>query len=110
MFCEKKKSKCPKKERNFQSVKRGKKKNVSVEFRVFEKKEIERKKKFRGKKIKVLFWMKILLSSCSLVGFYCEKEMFFKFGEKEKKVLGVGYPVSWAPCCERTKSWVPCCE
>ncbi len=40
MFCEKKKSKCPKK--NFQSVERGK--NVSVEFRVFGKKmEIERK-------------------------------------------------------------------
>ncbi len=39
MFCEKKKSKCPKK--NFQSVER--KKNVSVEFRVFEKKGIERK-------------------------------------------------------------------
>jgi len=37
-FCEKreKKSKCPKK--NFQSVKKGGEKNVSVEFRVFEKK------------------------------------------------------------------------
>ncbi len=46
-FCEKKKSKCPKK--NFQSVKKGKK-DVSVEFRVFEKKE-----KF-GKKIRV-FWV-----------------------------------------------------
>ncbi len=48
MFCEKKKSKCPKK--NFQSVKRGK--IVSVEFRVFGKKmEIERKvpeKKSKG--------------------------------------------------------------
>jgi hypothetical protein len=35
---------------------RGRKKNVSVEFRVFEKKGIERKK-FRRKKIKV-FWKK----------------------------------------------------
>ncbi len=69
---------------------------MSVEFRVFGKKkkrEIERKVA-RKKRIKV-FWMKILLSSCSLVGFYCEREMFFKF---EEKVLGVCYPVSWAPC------------
>ncbi len=50
MFCEEKKSKCPKK--NFQSVKRGEK-NVSVEFRVFGKKmEIERKV---PEKIKVFF-------------------------------------------------------
>ncbi len=42
MFCEKKKSKCPKK--NFQSVERGK--NVSVEFRVFGKKrKVPEKKK-----------------------------------------------------------------
>ena len=31
------------------------------------------------------------------------------FCKLQRKVLGVGYPVSWAPCCERTKSWVPCC-
>ena len=93
MFCEKKKSKCPKK--NFQSVKKGeKKKNVSVEFRVFGKKR-KLKEKFREKKSKCFFWMKILLSSCSLVGFFCGKEMFLKF---EEKVLGVCYPVSWAPC------------
>ena len=38
-FCEKreKKSKCPKK--NFQSVKKGGEKNISVEFRVFGKKK-----------------------------------------------------------------------
>jgi len=53
------------------------------------------KEKFREKKSKCFFWMKILLSSCSLVGFFCEKEMFLKF---EEKVLGVCYPVSWAPC------------
>ncbi len=42
------------------------KKNVSVGFRVFGKKnEIERK--VPEKKIKV-FWVEILLSSCSLVG------------------------------------------
>ena len=41
MFCEEKKSKCPKKK--FQSVKRGEK-CLSVEFRVFrKKKKIERK-------------------------------------------------------------------
>ncbi len=64
---EKKKSKCLKK--NFQSVERGK--NVSVEFRVFEK-EIERK--VREKKIKVFLGenqsKKILLSLYSLVGLY----------------------------------------
>ncbi len=79
----KKKSKCPKKERNFQSVGRGK--NVSVEFRVFGKKKLK-ERKIQRKKIKVFFWMKILLSSCSLVGFFCEKEMFLKF--EEKKIFG----------------------
>ncbi len=60
---EEKKSKCPKK--NFQSVKKGEKKNVSVEFRVFEKKnEIERK--VPEKKAKYFGW-RFLLSSCSLV-------------------------------------------
>jgi hypothetical protein len=56
VFCEKeeKKSKCPKK--NFQSVKRGwRKKIISVEFRVFEKKigrkiSEEKIKVFLGKK------------------------------------------------------------
>ncbi len=70
MFCEKKKSKCPKK--NFQSVER-EKKNVSVEFRVFGKKKWDLKEKFRKKNQSVfggnLKW-KILLSSCSLVGLY----------------------------------------
>ncbi len=42
----------------------GEGKNVSVKFRVFGK-----KKKSSGKKIKV-FWVKVLLSSCSLVGLY----------------------------------------
>ncbi len=71
MFCEKKKSKCPKK--NFQSVKRGEK-CLSVKFRVFGKKmEIERKVPER-KKIKVFLGENlecgILLSSYSLVGVY----------------------------------------
>jgi len=50
-FCEKreKKSKCPKK--NFQSVKKGGEKNISVKFRVFGKKM---KGKYR-EKIKVFF-------------------------------------------------------
>ena len=68
---------------------------VSVEFRVFGKKRKLEERKIPRKKIKVFFWMKILLSSCSLVGFFYEKEMFLKF---EEKVLGVCYPVSWAPC------------
>ncbi len=29
---------------------------------------------------------------------------------KKKNVWVVDYPVSWAPCCERTKSWVLCCN
>ncbi len=50
------------------------KKIVSVELRVFGKKEWKLKEKFRGKKIKVfldenLKW-RVLLSSCSLVGVY----------------------------------------
>ncbi len=64
MFCEKeeKKSKCPKK--NFQSVKRGwRKKIISVEFRVFEKKELEGK--FR-KKNQSVSWGKILKLRFSL--------------------------------------------
>ncbi len=52
----------------------GKKKNVSVEFRVFGKKKVPREK------IKVFFWMKILLSSCSLIGFYVSLQV--KFTEK----------------------------
>ncbi len=57
MFCEKKKSKCPKKKKKFFKVWRGKK-NVSVEFRVFGKKRKlkERKKKFREKKSKFFFF------------------------------------------------------
>ena len=61
---------------------------------------VRKKKKLKERKIprkknQSFFWMKILLSSCSLVGFFCGKEMFLKF---EEKVLGVCYPVSWAPC------------
>jgi len=73
--------------------------------------------------------MKILLSSCSLVGFYVSLQVKFtekndenfqsifqvnvlklkvRFAEKDKvlkKNVGVvDYPVSWAPCCERTES------
>jgi hypothetical protein len=63
------------------------KKNLSVRRKIFKvwkekkckcrisgvrkKKEIERKKKNSEKKNQSFFWMKILLSSCSLVGFYC---------------------------------------
>ncbi len=58
-----KKSKCPKK--NFQSVEKGK--NLSVEFRVFEKKKL--KEKFEKKNQSVLGEEKgIFLSSFSLVG------------------------------------------
>jgi len=30
--------------------------------------------------------------------------------KREKKCSGRGCPLSWAPCCERTKSWVLGCE
>ncbi len=95
MFCEEKKSKCPKK--NFQSVKKGKKKNVSVGFRMFGKKRMEIERKVPEKKVK------ILLSSCSLVG---RKGFRCSGGEKvkvKKNVWVVGYPVSWVPCC---KTWL----
>jgi len=54
-------------EEKFSKCEEGKKKNVSVEFRVFGKKRIERK--VPGKKSKC-FGVEILLSSCSLVGLY----------------------------------------
>ena len=72
MFCEEKKSKCPKE--NFQSVKRGK----MFKYRI----SGVRKKRIERKVLRKDFWMEILLSSCSLVGFFCEKEMFLKFEEK----------------------------
>ncbi len=48
-------------------------KNVSVEFRVFGKK----RNVWGRKKIKV-FWVKILLSSCSLVGLYVNSQVKVK--------------------------------
>ncbi len=80
-----KKSKCPKK--NFQSVER--EKNVSVEFRVFGKKEL--KEKFREKKSKY-FRVEILLSSCSLVGFYVNLQV--KVTEKNDENLQSIFRVS----------------
>ncbi len=62
-------------------------KNVSVGFRVFGKKKKKLKEKFRERKSKFFFdvlGMKILLSSCSLVGFYCGRGIFFKFEEKKE--------------------------
>ncbi len=53
-------------EEKFSKCEGGKKKNVSVEFRVFEKKN-ERTVPGERKKIKC-FEVEILLSSCSLVG------------------------------------------
>ncbi len=47
------------------------------------------------------------LKGKSEIWIYCEKEMFCK---SQRKVLGVGYPVSWAPCCEWIKGWVPFCK
>ncbi len=84
-----KKSKCFVRKKNL-SVRRKKEffkvwrggKNVSVELRVFGKKRNWKKEKFREKKSK-FFLVKILLSSCSLVGFFCGKEMFLKFGKKK---------------------------
>ncbi len=69
MFCEKKNLSV---RRKIFKVWRGKKKNLSAEFRVFGKKW-KLKEKFREKKSvflgENLKW-KILLSSCSLVGLY----------------------------------------
>ena len=79
--------------KKFFKVWRGEKKCKCRISGVRKKKEIERKK--NSEKKSKFFLVKILLSSCSLVGFFCEKEMFLKF---EEKVLGVCYPVSWAPC------------
>ncbi len=65
----------------------GKGKNVSVEFQLFGKKmEIERK--VPGKKIKV-FWVEILLSSCSLVGLYVNLQVKVKVTGKMMKIFKV---------------------
>ncbi len=129
MFCEKKNLSVRRKK--IFKVWKGRK-NISVEFRVFEKKGIERKG--TGKKSKCFFldenlkW-RILLSSCSLVGLYVslqvkvteKKWKFFKvffwsvfklrlrFAEKGKVkitvIAGVGLEPNhvWAPCC---KTWL----
>ncbi len=141
MFCERKKNLSVR--RKIFKVWKGEK-NVSVGFRVFGKNG--NWKKSSGKKIRV-FWVEILLSSCSLVNLQVkvmgkkmlkifrvcsgwvfevkfaiclgilklkkwnlnlsEKKCFVNFKEK---FVGVGYPVSWAPCCEWNESWVLCCE
>ncbi len=102
-------------------------KNVSVEFRVFGKKNGNWKKS-SGKKIKVFWVLKLklrlqrkfkirdfyLLGSYPLFGLYVVKHGLslksWKLAFQEKKCSGRGCPLSWAPCCEWTKSWVPCCE
>ncbi len=63
-------------EEKFSKCEEGKK-NVSVEFRVFGK-----KRKVPEKKIRV-FWVEILLSSCSLVGLYVNLQI--KVTEKKRK-------------------------
>ncbi len=107
-------------EEKFSKCEEGKKKNVSVEFRVFGK---ELKEKFRGRKKSKWFGVEILLSSCSLVGLYVnlqvkvigKKMKVFKvyFGwvlevkvaillkkVKLKEMLSLGCTLSWASCCE----------
>ena len=59
------------------------KKNVSVEFRVFGKK-MKLKERFREKKV---FWVEILLSSCSLVGLYVCLQV--KVAGKKMKIFKV---------------------
>ncbi len=80
-----KKSNCPKK--NFQSVERGK--NVSVEFRVFGKKEL--KERFREEKTKC-FWWNFLLSSCSLVNLQVEvtEKKWWKKKKKNQSIFRLG--------------------
>jgi hypothetical protein len=95
-----KKSKCPKKK--FSKCEEGKKKNGSVEFRVFGKKEM--KEKFREKKSKCFFWMKILLSSCSLVGFYVNLQVKVTGKKKIPKCFsGECFRVRVAICLRKIK-------
>ncbi len=85
----------------------GVKKNVSIEFQVLGKKKL--KEKFREKKMK-MFWVEILLSSCSLVGLYVNLQVKVT-GKKWKfsKCFSVGClklrlrfaktgKVGWASC------------
>ncbi len=110
-------------EEKFSKCEEGKKKNVSVKFRVFGKKNW--KKSSGGEKKSKWFGVEILLSSCSLVGLYVNLQV--KVMEKEKKMkvfkvyfgwvlgvnvatllkkvklkemLGLGCTLSWASCCE----------
>ena len=62
MFCEEKKSKCPKK--NFQSVKRGK----MFKYRIS---GVRKKKELKEKFGEKIFGWKFLLRSCSLVQTLC---------------------------------------
>ncbi len=86
-------------EEKFSKCREGK--NVSVEFRVFGKKKMKLKEKFREKK-----WVEILLSSCSLVGL-CKLKLKFEIEVKitvgnKKMIAGVWLEPNhvWAPCCE----------
>ena len=75
MFCEEKKSKCPKE--NFQSVKRGKMFKYRISG-VQKKNERKRKKRFW----ETMFGWNFLLSSCSLVRLYVNLQV--KVTEKKK--------------------------
>ncbi len=76
MFCEKKKSKCPKE--SFQSVKRGKMFKYRISG-VRKKNERKREKKKFGKRC---FGWNFLLSSCSLVRLYVNLQV--KVTERKK--------------------------
>ncbi len=84
-------------EEKFSKCEEGGKKKKKCKCRISDvrkKRKWKLKEKFRKKKVK------ILLSSCSLVG---RKGFRCSGGEKvkvKKNVWVVGYPVSWVPCCE----------
>ncbi len=85
-----KKSKCPEKKK-FSKCEEVKKKNVSVEFRVFGKKKLKEKFWVEKKNQSDLGW-KFLLSSCSLVGLYVnlQVKVMGKKNESFQSIFRVG--------------------
>ncbi len=108
------------------------KRNVSVEFRVFGKKKWKLKEKFQGKKMFLgeSLKCKILLSLCSLIGLYVNLQVkvtenlmrifkvFFgpvlklklRFAEKGKVKITVGNKMIVGVGLEPNHVWAPCCK
>jgi hypothetical protein len=93
---------------------------LSIEFRVFGKKRLK-EKFWERKKNQSIFWWKFKVWDFAKFIFtgwafmlICKLKLRKKKWKFSKCFSGRGYPVSWAPCCEWTKSclrrWASCWE